>query len=176
MNGSASDTGFESGLRIRGDEDTQDAANHRKRYQWAARMLDGAERILDFGAGTGYGSKILARTGAQVTGHDPPMGLVAALEPGLYDAVVAFEVLEHLEAPPLGTLMALERLAPIVIASVPYLERAGRNDHHRWYRLQESTFPARQYAYQFADGTITAMPGHAPTLIVCTFPWMPIHR
>lgn len=138
-------------------------------------MLPTGARVLDYGCGTGYGTRILCNAGLDAYGYDPDpalarFNLVSPVIPdGPWDAVVCFEVLEHIEAPPLATYMQLERLAPIVIASVPYLELRGANPHHRWYRLQEATFPGRHVAYQYSDGTISALSGNAQNLIVCTF-------
>lgn len=158
------------GLRIRGDEDDANGECHRARYRWAASMLEPGSRVLDYGCGTGYGTEILRAVGMQADGYDPLVPPFDGPFATRYDAVVCFEVLEHLHEPPLATLMALEKLAPIVIASVPYMEAIGNNPHHRWFRLQEASFPGRWFAYQMADSTISALAGDgAQNLIVCSF-------
>jgi len=66
---------IESGLRIIGNEQTADGERHRRRYRWAAGVAKRheAKRILDFGCGSGYGSRILSSMlkEAQVVGYDP---------------------------------------------------------------------------------------------------------
>lgn len=155
-----------NGLRIRGDEPDANGEAHRARYRWAASVLDAGSHVLDFGCGTGYGTDILRAAGHIAEGYDPHPDIRLVTIGNCYDAVVAFEVLEHLPDPPFGTLVALEKMAPVVLASVPFLERPGENHHHRWFRLQEATFPGRQFAYQYADGTISTMPGPAQNLLI----------
>lgn len=169
------------GLRIVGDESDADAENHRARYRWAASMIEPGSRVLDFGCGTGYGTRILCDAGIQAMGFDvdPAMADLARdlyevsitdVLPSSVDVVVAFEVLEHLKDPPLATFMALEKLAPVVLATVPFMEPRDQNRHHCWHQLQEATFPGRRFAYQYPDGTISAMAGQAAqNLIVMTF-------
>jgi O-antigen/teichoic acid export membrane protein/SAM-dependent methyltransferase len=96
-------------------------AEHLARYQFAARLVEGAE-VLDIGCGVGYGSDHLARIGCarHVCGidisdvaidharrHFASAGVefsvcdAASLpcEPHSIDVAVAFEVLEHLDGP-----------------------------------------------------------------------------
>ena len=87
---------------------------HLARYAFAARFAAG-RRVLDAGCGTGYGSAVLARAAARVTGLDVSRdavewahrnyaspsfvnGSCAALPfpAGAFDLMVAFEVIEHL--------------------------------------------------------------------------------
>jgi len=91
-------------------------AEHEGRYRWAAGAVNGKE-VLDAGCGVGYGAEMLAAAGAsRVVGVDiapkaiedalrraDSIGefLVADLEqlpfaPRSFDAVVCFEVIEHL--------------------------------------------------------------------------------
>jgi SAM-dependent methyltransferase len=108
-------------------------------------------RVLDYGCGTGHGTDLLRTTGFDAIGYDPDKEAIewgraqffngstrqidwdpVYLEPGYrWDAIVAFEVLEHLPEHPSTTLARLLAMAPIVIGSVPYLEPAGFNPHHK---------------------------------------------
>jgi SAM-dependent methyltransferase len=130
------------------------AAEHLCRYWWAAQFASG-RRVLDAGCGIGYGSNMLAEAGAaEVHGVDiaEPVieaagqaaapgvafsaGDVAALDFGadLFDLVVCFEVIEHLE----DTDAVLDELARVLapggllLISSPNRDRyVPGNPHHR---------------------------------------------
>lgn len=151
-----------NGLRISGDEYTSNADWHRHIYTWAAErlaetsLLDSDSWVLDYGCGTGYGCRILANVlGQRVVGYDPDRDavefglrrwwsllysdLAEAHEHGhAFGAVCAFEVIEHLPAPPRASIEYLLQLAPLVIGSVPFLEPAGVNVHHQHFGLDSS--------------------------------------
>src|SRR5689334_13246360 len=102
---------------IPGEVDIDLLNEHIARYTFASRLARG-KRVLDAGCGAGYGSAELAHTAASVVGVDvaaeavdfaranyrlPNLSFVqgscAALPhpDGVFDLVVAFEVIEHLE-------------------------------------------------------------------------------
>ncbi len=88
--------------------------DHQARYEWAAQWLEG-RRVLDAGCGYGYGADFLATHGARrVVGVDSDgeairyarqrfrndhlafvRAEVKSVRTGAFDAVVSFEVLEH---------------------------------------------------------------------------------
>jgi SAM-dependent methyltransferase len=90
---------------------------HFHRYLWAAQLA-GGRRVLDLGSGEGFGAAILADVAAEVVGVDIDETAVehsqlnygrtgltftvgsatdlSQFEPGTFDVVVAFEVIEHL--------------------------------------------------------------------------------
>jgi SAM-dependent methyltransferase len=112
-------------------------ADHVARYRWAAAALTGAERKIDLGCGCGYGASILAARGGKVTAIDVDPEAIAfagqhygaenitfrtgkaetARLPAA-DAVVAFEVIEHVEDAA-ALLKRLADVAPVLIGSVP---------------------------------------------------------
>jgi SAM-dependent methyltransferase len=116
-------------------------AEHLARYSWAAALVKG-KRVLDAGCGTGYGSELLARGGAaEVLGIDVDEAVVEAAQQaasdgasfaaadlrelpsglGDFDAVVCFEVLEHLDEPEtaLDALAAVLRPEGLLVVSSP---------------------------------------------------------
>lgn len=108
--------------------------DHLERYAFAADRLFG-KRVLDLACGCGYGSWLLKQNGNEVTGVDiePEVieyakthyaGPTYLCQPGegtqgVWDAVVTFETLEHLDNP--QAVLSIE--APLVIASVPNEDR-----------------------------------------------------
>ena len=125
--------------------------DHVNRYLFAAERLRG-KKVLDLACGCGYGSWILHGAGNEVTGVDiepeaiayaqkhyqGPTYLCQAGEEtrGVFDALVTFETLEHLEAP-LAVVDSV--VAPLVIASVPNEER---------YPFQAERFAGDKYPHK----------------------------
>jgi len=108
------------------------------RYEFAARSIPAGSRVIDFACGVGYGTRIVADAGNEVSGFDidaeaiayarehyTAAGVVfaqrngnAPADMGEADAAICFETIEHLEDPRL-LLKALHKSAPMLIASVP---------------------------------------------------------
>ena len=145
---------------IPGQVDADLMNEHLARYAFAARLARG-KRVLDAGCGTGYGAAELAKNAAAVTGVDqsdeavafarenyrlPNLNFLAASVVALpypgasFDLVVAFEVIEHLDAWHEFLLEVRRVLAPggQFIVSTPNKlyyaetrEQAGPNPFHR---------------------------------------------
>ncbi len=138
-------------------------ADHLARYRFAARVLPSGARVADFLCGIGYGSAILAEAGFPVVGYDREAAAIAygrehyqrrnmllrcgdALEEArflvddVFDAVVCFEGVEHIEDP-LPLLREFARVAPRLLVSVPnealFPHRGQIRFHYRHYRRDE---------------------------------------
>ncbi len=122
---------------------------HTHRYALAAALLRGA-RVLDLGSGSGYGARLLREAGARVTGLDLDAAAVRLAAPavrasadylpfadGSFDAVVCFEMIEHVPRPEVVADEIARVLGRngIAVISTPdrsiYTDRAGnRNPYH----------------------------------------------
>lgn len=132
--------------------------DHVARYDWASRQLPPASHVLDLGCGIGYGSLVLAEAGHRVMAVDidretieyakasfphPNIEYLAgdanSLAPERFDAIVCFEVIEHL-AMPYRMLRSLASRTPLLLASVPnedVFPYRGYKFHHRHYTRDE---------------------------------------
>ncbi|HWG08545.1 MAG TPA: glycosyltransferase [Solirubrobacteraceae bacterium] len=133
--------------------DVQVVYEHMHRYLWAAQIVEG-KRVLDLGSGEGFGAAILAESAAAVVGVDvdertvehatlnwssPSVSFVtgsaldlSAFEDGSFDAVVAFEIVEHVSEQD-RMLAEIDRLLArdgVLIISTPdrriYTEASGQ--------------------------------------------------
>jgi 2-polyprenyl-3-methyl-5-hydroxy-6-metoxy-1,4-benzoquinol methylase len=133
------------------------AFEHLPRYRLAAGLA-GGKKVLDFGCGTGYGSALLAQSGAQVTALDIDARAIAwaratharhaidflrsddfgeSLPEATFDLITCFEMIEHVtESDQHRTLASLARLLKpggLLLMSTPNPEvtrRYGENPFH----------------------------------------------
>lgn len=154
--------------------------DHLERYIWAVGLLQqmGPRRVLDFGAGVGYGAQMMADAGFDVTALERDPGAVqhgiqffphpgvawrccdfAGFDLGGFDAVVAFEAIEHSR----DALPALRTIgAGIVIGSVPnelvvpYDPVKSNREHWRHYTPDqiEGAMLSIGYRIQFMGGQV----------------------
>lgn len=147
-------------------------ADHVNRYKWAASIIPEHSRVVDFAAGVGYGSRILADAGHAVNGYDIDLETVSYafkhyshtdtplhMVPEFHiangniandlpeaDVAISFETIEHIQDP--RPLLKSLRSAPMLIASVP------NEDVMPWQRPDGSTtmFHFRHYTgFEFAS-------------------------
>jgi GT2 family glycosyltransferase/SAM-dependent methyltransferase len=146
--------------------DVQVVYEHFHRYMWAAQLVRG-RKVLDLGSGEGFGAAILSETAAHVIGVDVDERTVehsklnygggnlefrlgtaldlSSFEDGSLGAVVAFEIIEHVQ----GQERVLEEVARVLtddgvlIVSTPdrrlYSEATGQQNpfHERELALEE---------------------------------------
>lgn len=148
----------------------EDAIMHLTRYYFAGNVLKDAVTVLDAGCGCGYGSDILSKYTPKVTGIDRgqeaieearrrfsgPTFLLSSIEEfwTQFDAVVAFEVLEHLDDLDAGFRLLDMLATKVFIFSVPYKQSPDSNGH-KHFMLDENRFPSdTKFFYQTEDGII----------------------
>ena len=149
--------------------DVQVTYEHYHRYLWAARLVEG-RRVLDLASGEGFGSAILAARAASVVGIDidgptvehsrlnyvaPNLEFrlgsaldLSAFEPGSFDVVVAFEMIEHLEDHA-ALLEQIDRVLAadgMLVISTPdrriYTDGHGQDNPFHVHELDEPEFRA----------------------------------
>jgi GT2 family glycosyltransferase/SAM-dependent methyltransferase/glycosyltransferase involved in cell wall biosynthesis len=146
--------------------DVQVVYEHFHRYMWAARVIEG-RRVLDLGSGEGFGASILAGSATHVVGVDVDERTVehsklnygganlefqvgsaldlSTFEDGSFGAVVAFEIIEHVQ----DQERVLDEVARVLgddgllVVSTPdrrlYSEATGQHNpfHERELSLEE---------------------------------------
>jgi O-antigen biosynthesis protein len=154
-------------------------SEHVARYRFASRHVSGG-RVLDVASGSGYGTALLKNAGAsEVVGVDLDPEAVAyagaryggphttfltgdaAAPPveGLFDAIVSFETIEHLDQPEDFCRSCRDRLKPggVFIVSTPWRthDRPDSRPKNPWHRQEwrEDEFRRLIQAF-FADITL----------------------
>jgi O-antigen biosynthesis protein len=147
--------------------DVQVVYEHMHRYLWAAQAVAG-KRVLDLGSGEGFGAAILADAASEVVGVDidertveharlnwssPSISFevasaldLSAFEPGSFDAVVAFEIIEHLsdQSRMLAEIARVLADDGLLIISTPdrriYSEASGQENPFHEHELTHEEF------------------------------------
>jgi SAM-dependent methyltransferase len=155
------------------------AYEHWHRYAYAARFVSG-KRVLDVACGEGYGTALLAREAVHVTGVDIDVETLAHARAvyarnnvdflegsatsipiegsGVFDAIVSFETIEHIDAPSQRAFLAEVRrlLKPdgVFLVSSPdkrtYSDEPNyRNEFHikEFYREEFDAFLSESFRY-----------------------------
>jgi len=144
-----------------------------QRYEWAAQNLFGVNSLLEIGCSTGYGVQFLPeRIDYLGLDYDPIIVNVAkdqqwrpncsfdwadinSYELGQYDAIIAFEVIEHLDNG-LEIVEKLKQHCKRLLITVPHNEPKGFwGEHHKLHGLTEKDFPNFKFSYISHDGTIS---------------------
>jgi GT2 family glycosyltransferase/SAM-dependent methyltransferase len=174
--------------------DVQVVYEHMHRYLWAAQLV-GGRRVLDLGSGEGFGAAILADRAKEIVGIDVDELTVeharlnwssstlsfevasaldlSAFETDSFDAVVAFEIIEHLSdqsrmLAEVGRVLANDGL---LIISTPdrrlYSEASGQENpfHERELTSEEfSSLLGETFANAAVWGQRTMTGSHLGTL------------
>ena len=135
--------------------------DHKKRYQWASSFLDPSWTVIDAGCGIGYGSNILSSNCNEVLAYDISTDAINYAkrfwsndkvifeiadvqfleEKRLIDAIVAFEVVEHLVAPEifLANIQNILNLNAKLYISVPNERQIPHTPHLNPFHIQHFT-------------------------------------
>ena len=159
---------------------------HEASYRWADPYVRG-RRVLDLGCGTGYGTASLAGVASQVVGVDvsaeaitvatdvfgssgaefrrvaDPSRHTLPFADGSFDAVLSFQVIEHLDRPAAYLAEAARVLVPggLVLLATPDRARRLFSWQKPWNRFHVTEFDGRglQRALdpQFASSEVLGM-------------------
>lgn len=147
------------------------ALQHLYAYHTAAKLIQAGERVLDLGFGEGYGAAIIAASGAEYLGleldrelvahareryglaFDTYDGLSIPAADGAFDAIVSFQVIEHIHDPSpwLAEIRRVLRPGGKAIFTTP----------NRVFRLGEGERPwNRHHVREFTAAELRELLGH----------------
>jgi len=179
--------------------------NHRHRYTWASKNLIGQD-VVDAGCGTGYGSWMLAGKCSHVTGleFNPAVAAEArriwSADNLIFrqwdlcgsdplpssDAVVAFEVIEHLVRP--ERFLCSVAIGTTVFGSVPHAAYVKHtilvnpfHIKHYTYEglgklLERCGYPNPQWHYQYKSEVEPGQTGNEPGRTIRTLSFIAVHE
>ncbi|MBD3262477.1 MAG: methyltransferase domain-containing protein [Candidatus Altiarchaeales archaeon] len=169
--------------------------SHYRRYEFAKGLLKGGDVVGDFACGTGYGSVMLSEIASKVVGADIDSRVVEHIKEmykdvgnvvftcediralqhvGIFDMIVSFETIEHLEENDIRKVLKIYHVAlkPFgkLVFSVPYMQEdseiAKKMGFHKTFHinepkllawLNEAGFKLTQIQYQdYQTHTLTA--------------------
>jgi SAM-dependent methyltransferase len=141
-----------------------DLVRHRVAYVFAGPHAAG-RRVLDLGCGTGYGAAELAQGGAQLVAVDRAVpvasarrssarfvraGIAALPFPAqLFDLVVSFQVIEHLEDPRpyLESIARLLRPDGVALVSTPNILQSERENPYHLHEYEAAELGALLHSH-----------------------------
>lgn len=145
------------------------------RYTWAAQNILGT-KVFELGCSSGYGLQFLPDnidyTGLDYDKRIIPVAIeqnwkpnakfvhgdINSYELGMYDTIIAFEVIEHLDNG-LEIVEKLKKNCKRLMITVPMLETPGLwGPHHKLHNLDESYFPGFKFMFITPDGTLQDQP------------------
>jgi FkbM family methyltransferase len=145
------------------------------RYTWAAQNLLG-KKVFELGCSSGYGLQFLPDdidyTGLDYDKRIIPVAIeqnwksnakfvhgdINTYELDMYDTIIAFEVIEHLDTG-LEIVEKLKKHCKRLMITVPMLESPGLwGPHHKLHNLDESYFPGFKFMFITPDGTLQDQP------------------
>ena len=162
---------------------------YRRRLSVVRRHFPTPGRVLDVGCAAGYFLSVMQEAGWDVTGLEPSeairphtaeligeanvrAGLLgdADLEPGSFDLVTLWDVIEHIPAPVDALQSARELLAPggkLLIETQNVASLAARVLGKRWQHYKHA-----EHIYHFDPATVTRMLNEAGFRILENTPWL----
>gem|GEM_PF-3180672 len=139
------------------EPDSRRSKAHRRRYEYAASLLNSGDTVLDAACGMGYGSAIMAKACQSVLGLDynrealitadaeyggkrvtfERMDLEKAVSLPRRDVVVSFETIEHLAYPRDFAELCKAAARRLIVLSLPYQDVGSGWHKHPFFTEQQ---------------------------------------